>query len=98
LQRHPLLADVPTIAESGLPGYQVANWVGIVAPAGTPAPIVKRLHAEIAAALDSPEVQKRMSAEGALIARMSSAEFGDHMVKELEKWGRVIKQAGIKPQ
>ena len=97
-QRHELLPDVPTIAEAGLPGYEVANWIGIVAPAGTPAPIVDKLYKEISAVLESPEVQKRLSSEGAQIARMSPAEFGDFMVKQLEKWGRVVEKAGIKTQ
>jgi tripartite-type tricarboxylate transporter receptor subunit TctC len=96
--RHPLLPDVPTIAEAALPGYEVANWIGIVAPAGTPQPIVDRLHKEIGAALETAEVQKRLSAEGAQTARMSSAEFGEFMVSQLEKWGGVIKKAGIKRQ
>jgi len=97
-KRHPLLPEVPTIAEAGVPGYAAANWIGIVAPAGTPAPIIEKLHQEISAALDSPEVQKQFSSEGAEIVRMSSAEFGDFMVNELAKWGRVIKEAGIKAQ
>ena len=97
-QRHPLLAEVPTIAEAGLPGYEVANWIGIVAPAGTPAPIVEKLHKEISASLESPEVQQRLSAEGAQSARMSAAGFGEFMVNELNRWGGVVKEAGIKPQ
>jgi tripartite-type tricarboxylate transporter receptor subunit TctC len=79
-------------------GYAATNWIGIVAPAGTPAPIVEKLYKEISAALDAPEVQKQFSSEGAEILRMSSAEFGDFMVKELAKWGRVVKEAGIKAQ
>jgi tripartite-type tricarboxylate transporter receptor subunit TctC len=96
--RQPVLPDVPTANEAGLPGYEVANWVGIVAPAGTPAAIVEKLNAEIAAAMASPEVQKQLSFEGAETVRMSSAEFADFMEKELAKWGRVVKDAGIKPQ
>ena len=97
-KRHPLFPEVPTIAEAGVPGYAAANWIGIVAPAGTPAPIVEKLYKEISAALDAPEVQKQFSSEGAEIVRMSSAEFGDFMANELAKWGRVIKEAGIKAQ
>jgi tripartite-type tricarboxylate transporter receptor subunit TctC len=97
-KRHPLLPEVPTIAEAGVAGYAATNWIGIVAPAGTPAPIVEKLYKEISAALDAPEVQKQFSSEGAEILRMSSAEFGDFMVKELAKWGRVVKEAGIKAQ
>ena len=81
-----------------MPGYAAANWIGVVAPAGTPAAIVEKLNKEISAALDSPEVQKQFSSEGAEVVRMSSAEFGDFMVKELAKWGRVVKEAGIKAE
>ena len=56
-KRHPLLPEVPTIAEAGVPGYAAANWIGVVAPAGTPAAIVEKLNKEMSAALDSPEVQ-----------------------------------------
>ena len=72
-----MLPDVPTIAEAGVPGYEAANWIGIVAPAGTPAAIVEKLHKEIAAIQESPEVQKQFANEGAEIVRMSSAEFGE---------------------
>src|SRR5215813_1317179 len=95
--RQSVLADVPTANEAGLPGYEVANWVGIVAPAGTPAAIVEKLNAEIAAAMESPEVQKQLLSEGAETVRMTSAEFGTFMEKELAKWERVVKEAGIKP-
>ena len=67
---------MPTVAEAGVPGYEAANWIGIVAPAGTPPAIVAKLHQEISAIQDSPEVQKQFATEGAEIVRMSSAEFG----------------------
>jgi tripartite-type tricarboxylate transporter receptor subunit TctC len=96
--RQSVLPDVPTANEAGLPGYEVANWVGIVAPAGTPAAIVEKLNAEIAAAMESPEVKKQLLSEGAETMRMSSAAFGAFMEKELAKWERVVKEAGIKPE
>jgi tripartite-type tricarboxylate transporter receptor subunit TctC len=96
--RQSVLPDVPTANEAGLPGYEVANWVGIVAPAGTPAAIVEKLNAEIAAAMESPEVKKQLLTEGAETMRMSSAAFGAFMEKELAKWERVVKEAGIKPE
>ena len=98
LKRNPALPDVPTIAEAGVPGYEAVNWFGIAAPAGTPATIVARLHQEIAAVQDSPAVQKHLESDGAEVVRMSSAEFGAFMIKELEKWGRVLKEGGIKAQ
>jgi tripartite-type tricarboxylate transporter receptor subunit TctC len=72
-ERSPALADVPTIAEAGVPGYEAANWIGIVAPAGTPAAIVAKLHKEISAVVDSPEIQKQFSCDGVEAMRMSSA-------------------------
>ncbi len=98
LQRNALLPDVPTVSESGLPGYAAANWIGIVATAGTPDAIVAKLHREISAIQDSPEVQKQFDNEGAEAVRMSSAEFRDFIVTEMAKWGRVVKEAGIKPE
>jgi tripartite-type tricarboxylate transporter receptor subunit TctC len=97
-KRVALLPDVPTIAEAGVPGYEAINWWGVLAPAGTPAAIVERLHKEIAAVQSSPAVQKQLAAEGAEVVRMSSAEFGAFLVQEMNKWGRVVKEGGIKPQ
>jgi tripartite-type tricarboxylate transporter receptor subunit TctC len=97
-KRQPVLPDVPTFAEAGLPGYEVANWVGIVAPAGTPAAIVEKLNAEITAALESPDVQKQLLSEGAETMRMSPGQFGAFIERELAKWERVVKEAGIKPE
>ena len=96
--RSPILPEVPTIVEAGVPGYEAVNWIGIVAPAGTPAAIVARLHKEISAIQDSPEVQKQFSAEGSDAVRMSSAEFGDFMVTEMDKWERVVKEGGMKAE
>jgi len=96
--RSPVLADVPTIAEAGVPGYEAVNWIGIVAPAGTPPAIAARLHDEITAILDSAEVQKQFASEGVEAMRMSSAEFGAFMVQEMGKWERVVKEGGIKAE
>ncbi len=94
--RSAVLPDVPTVAEAGVPGYEVANWIGIVAPAGTPAAIVAKVHGEILAIQDSPEVQQQLSSQGGEVMRMSSREFGDFVVKEMDKWERVVKAGGIK--
>jgi tripartite-type tricarboxylate transporter receptor subunit TctC len=96
--RNRLIPDVPTAAESGVPGYTAANWFGIVAPAGTPPAIVARLHKEIAAIQGSPEMQKQFANDGAEIVRSSSADFSALIASELDKWGRVVKQSGIKPE
>ena len=97
-RRSAALPDVPTIDEAALPGYEAGNWIGLVAPAGTPAPVVERLHKEIAAILDTPEAQKQFANEGAEVVKISPAEFGAFMQSELAKWGRVVKESGIKAQ
>ena len=96
--RSPVLPDVPTVAEAGVPTYEALNWWGIIAPAGTPAPVIAKLHAALSQVQDMPEVQKQFDAQGASVSKMSSAEFGKFMVNELNKWERVVKQAGIKAQ
>jgi tripartite-type tricarboxylate transporter receptor subunit TctC len=98
LKRNALIPDVPTIDESGLPGYQFSNWIGIVAPAGTPPAIVAKLHRELTAIQDTPELKKQFAHEGADAVRMSSAEYGQFIASETAKWGRVVKEAGLKPQ
>jgi tripartite-type tricarboxylate transporter receptor subunit TctC len=98
LKRNPILPDVPTIAEAGVPGYEAVNWWGLVAPAGVPAAVVEKVHKEITAVQDDPEVQKQFANEGASVVKMSTAEFAQHMVKEMNKWERVVKESGIKAQ
>ena len=93
-----LLPDVPTIAESGVPGYQAANWWGIGVPAGTPQPIINKLHAAIAAVLDSDDVKNQFDKDGASIVRMNPAQFSKFFADEYEKWGKVVKEAKIKPE
>ena len=96
LKRNPVLPDVPSIAEAGVPGYETVNWFGIVAPAGTAAAVVERLHKEISVVQRLPEIRKQFDADGATVMQMSPAQFGSYMVADLEKWGRVVKEAGIK--
>jgi tripartite-type tricarboxylate transporter receptor subunit TctC len=88
--------DVPTFAEAGMPEYKGGNWIGFGAPAGTPKEIVDKLHKEIAAIQDIPEVQTQFSNRGADVERMGPAEFRAHIKAETEKWGRVVKEANIK--
>ncbi len=97
-KRISLLPDVPTIAEAGVPGYEAINWWGVLAPAGTPTAVISRLHKEITAVQSSPDVQKQLAAEGAEVVKMSSAAFGAFLVNEMNKWGRVVKEGGIKAQ
>jgi tripartite-type tricarboxylate transporter receptor subunit TctC len=98
LTRNPILPEVPSIAEAGVPGYETVNWFGLVAPAGTPAAIVERLHKEITAVQNTPAVQKQFDTDGATVVRMTPAEFGAYMVADMNKWERVVKEAGIKAQ
>ena len=97
-QRNPAMPEVPTIAEGGVPGFEVTNWWGILAPAGTPQPVLDRLYKEINLILDSPETRKRFELEGAEVSRMKPAEMTAFVAKETEKWTRVVKEAGIKPE
>lgn len=90
------LPDVPTVAESGVPGFEVLNWFGIVAPARTPAPVVDRLHAEIVKVLKLPDVREKLAAEGSDIVGSSPREFGAFIAADIAKWAKVVKEAGIK--
>jgi tripartite-type tricarboxylate transporter receptor subunit TctC len=98
LKRNPVLPDVPTVAEAGVPDYEAVNWWGIVAPAGTPSAIVERLHRAITEVQDSAEVQKQFATEGAEVIKKSTAEFGQFMISEMNKWERVVKDGGIKAE
>ena len=97
-KRQAALPDVPTADEAGLPDYHVSNWVGLVAPAGAPPAVVDKLNKEIAAIMQSPEMQKQLENQGLEFISMTPAEFGTFMEKELAKWGRVVKDGGIKAQ
>ncbi|MBI3069554.1 MAG: tripartite tricarboxylate transporter substrate binding protein [Betaproteobacteria bacterium] len=98
LKRSPAMPNVPTIAESGVPGYDASNWWGILAPAGTPPAVVKRLNTELNAILAKPDIQKKFESQGAETLRMTPAEFGKHIRAETAKWSKVVKQAGIKAE
>ena len=97
-EKSPILPDLPTIAEAGVPGYVATNWWGIVAPAGTPQTSVDKLHDAIAELLNSAETKKYLDNEGAAPVRMSSAEFGKFVEAEIAKWGPVVKKAGMKAE
>jgi tripartite-type tricarboxylate transporter receptor subunit TctC len=97
-KRSPVLPDVPTIAEAGVPSYLAVNWWGIVAPAGTPQAIVERLSKALADVQQSPQVKEQFAREGAEVVQMPPAEFGAFMVKEMTKWEQVVKKGGIKAE
>jgi tripartite-type tricarboxylate transporter receptor subunit TctC len=94
--RIALLPELPTVAESGLPGYEAATWSGIAAPAGTPQPIVQRLNRELAALLASPQMQETARAEGSTINGGSPAQFRTVLKEEHTKYGKLVRQAGIR--
>ena len=96
-KRSSVVPDVPTIAESGVAGYRATGWFGIMAPAGTPREIVERLNAEFNKALRAPELVEFMRNEGAELAGGTPQDFRAHLRAEVERWGSVIKSAGIKP-
>jgi len=97
-KRTAALPDVPSIAEAGVPGYEATQWFGVLAPAGTPRPIIDRLNQEMVKLLKSPEVRDRLIADGTDPAPTTPEEFGAYIKSETEKWTKVIKAAGIKPQ
>lgn len=94
---HPLeaLPHLPTVAASGLPGYQAQGWFGLLAPKATPPALIARLHDDVAKVLAMPDVRKDLLAKGADPGDMSAAEFGRFIADEQAKWARLIKEAGI---
>ena len=95
-KRVPAVQELPTFAEAGVKGVVVENWYGLIAPKATPKPVIDRIAKEVATAMQSPEVQKRLVAEGSEAVGSSPAEFAAHVKAEYDKWSRVIKTAGIK--
>ena len=91
------LPEVPTIAET-LPGYEATQWFGILAPAGTPRPIIDRLHRELARALRAQDLNARLVADGMVVVASTPDEFARHIKSDMEKWAKVIQAAGIKPE
>lgn len=97
-KRAPALPDVPTVAEAALKGYEATNWYGFVVPAATPRPIIERLNAETVRILNMPDIQKALLDRGIDAAPSSPEEFAAHIRKENEKWVKIIKAVGIKPE
>ena len=98
LKRLPQLPDVPTMDESGLPGFEVTSWYGLCAPAGTPVTILDKVHADLTAVLRVPEIQQRLRDIVVEAAPMSREEFAQFIRAEIARWARVIKAAGIPQQ
>jgi tripartite-type tricarboxylate transporter receptor subunit TctC len=98
LKRSAVMPDVPTLAESGVPGYEATIWLGLVAPRATPAAIVNRLNAEVTKIVGHPDVRKAWEAQGATPKTMSVDEFGKYMTGDIAKWARIVKISGAKPE
>jgi tripartite-type tricarboxylate transporter receptor subunit TctC len=88
------LPDVPTIAET-LPGYEAVSWGGVMAPAGTPPEVIKRLNTEINRILKMPEVSEKLESLGAIIVGSTPEEFGAYVKSEIEKWGKVARENNV---
>jgi tripartite-type tricarboxylate transporter receptor subunit TctC len=97
-QRVPQFPDVPSIAEAGVPGYDATVWFGLLAPRGTPAAAISRLHREIVKVVRLPEVESAYLATGTLPVTSTPAEFGAFVKAEIAKWGRVVREAGIRTE
>ena len=95
-QRSALAPEVPTVAEAGVPGYELAVWFGVLAPAGTPRDIVARLNAEIVKLLNSPEVKDRFAKQGVEVRTSTPEQFGEFLRAEVARWAKVVQDANIK--
>ena len=97
-RRSSALPAVPTIAESGVPGFEVTSWFGLLAPAGTPRAIINEVHERVVRVLRTPDVRDRVKEVGADAVGNSPAEFGSYIAREMDKWRRVVVKAGIKAE
>jgi tripartite-type tricarboxylate transporter receptor subunit TctC len=95
-KRIPQLPDVPTLQEAGVPGYEASVWLALLAPAGTPRDIVNRLNAEIAKLMESAETKKALYDAGVEVSLSTPEALSDYMVREMERWGKVVKETGVK--
>jgi len=96
LKRSPALPDVPTIAESGLPGYDASSWFGMHAPAGTPKDIISKIHGVVTKSLHTPEMMERLSTQGAQPVGNTPEEFTEFLRVEIAKWAKVVKASGAR--
>jgi tripartite-type tricarboxylate transporter receptor subunit TctC len=90
------MPDVPTMAEAGLPGYAAGSWFGLVAPAGTPQPVIARINRDFAAALRIPDIQTAMARQDQEIVASSPAEFASFVAEELARWQHVVTTMGLR--
>jgi tripartite-type tricarboxylate transporter receptor subunit TctC len=93
-KRSPLMPDVPTVSEAGVPGYEATIWLGVMAPKGTPPEVVKLLNSEINKAIDLPEVKEAWAKQGAIPMHMTPEQFDAYLRKDIDKWANVVKVSG----
>jgi tripartite-type tricarboxylate transporter receptor subunit TctC len=98
LARSSIAADVPTVAEAGVPGYEVMVWFGLVAPAGTPRDVIAKLNAEVLKILAMPDVRERFLAQGVEPMGSTPEQFGEHIRAQMTKWAKVVTDAGVKAE
>jgi tripartite-type tricarboxylate transporter receptor subunit TctC len=98
LKRSPLLPELPTLAETVMPGFEMGSWTGVMLPAGTPPAIITRLHAEIMKVLQDPDMKARLAQDGIEPLGSTPEQYGAYLKNELDRWTRVIKTAGVKPE
>lgn len=98
LQRSPTAPDVPTLAETGMPGYEAINWFAILGPAGIPAPVTQKIHTDTAEALKGTELRERIAAAGMEPKSMPSSELAPYIKSEIVKWGKAVKASGARPE
>jgi tripartite-type tricarboxylate transporter receptor subunit TctC len=94
--RSPVTPDVPTVAEAGVPGYDSGIWLGMMAPAGTPRPVLEKLNAEVNKVIGAPETKEAWAKQGVFPMGMSIDQFDRFLRDEIVKWGKVVKAAGVK--
>jgi tripartite-type tricarboxylate transporter receptor subunit TctC len=97
-KRSSFAPDIPTVAESGVPGYEVAVWFGLVAPAGTPREVVQKLNAEVLRILAMPDVRERFQSQGVEPVGSTPEQFGEHIKLQMAKWAKVVQDAGVKAE
>ena len=98
LARSSIAADLPTVAEAGVPGYEVMVWFGLVAPAGTPREVIAKLNAEVLKILAMPDVRERFLAQGVEPLGSTPEQFAEHIRAQMAKWGKVVKDAGVQAE
>ena len=94
--RSAIMPDVPTVSEAGVPGYESVIWLGLMAPAATPKPIIERLNSEIQKIASLPDVKEAWAKQGAVPMHMTPAEFGKFIEQDIQKWAKVVKISGAK--